>query len=237
MGARGTAVQQLLAALRPGNQELRAILEALDEDIDTLYTEDDVTAGTVAASKVVKVDANKDISAFRVLGAKDIDAGSSGVAGTVDVFPSTASKGKLAFAAADSAGDTTTTVINASQAGVRTYTIPDHGESASFMLKSVGSGAETAGAITLSKTVGKITTAALTTAQNAEYTITVTNTLCAAADHVFCSVANGTNTQGTPIVKTVTPAAGSFVIVLKNIHHAAEALNGTLVVSFQIVKA
>lgn len=64
----------------------------------------------------------------------NIDAGASGTAGTVDVFPTTASKGKIQLAAADSAGDTTTTITNASQAGARTYTIPDAGASASFVM-------------------------------------------------------------------------------------------------------
>lgn len=95
----------------------------------------DITAaGTVQASKAVVVDANKDAGDFRNLDAVNFDAGASGVAGTVDVFPSTASKGKLAITAADSAGDTTTTLVNASQAGARTYTIPDAGASASFVM-------------------------------------------------------------------------------------------------------
>lgn len=64
----------------------------------------------------------------------NIDAGASGTAGTVDIFPTTASKGKIALTAADSAGDTTTTIVNASQAGARTYTIPDAGASASFAM-------------------------------------------------------------------------------------------------------
>ncbi len=64
----------------------------------------------------------------------NIDAGASGTAGTVDVFPTTTAKGKIAISAADSADDTTTTITNASQAGARTYTIPDAGASASFVM-------------------------------------------------------------------------------------------------------
>lgn len=64
----------------------------------------------------------------------DIDAGASGTAGTVDIFPSTASMGKIALTAADNAGDTTTTIVNASQAGARTYTIPDAGASTNFVM-------------------------------------------------------------------------------------------------------
>jgi len=103
---------------------------------------DTVSAGTVKASKAVVVDSSKDIGDFRNLDAVNIDAGVSGTAGTVDVFPSTASKGKLAITAADSAGDTTTTLVNASQAGARTYTIPDAGASASFVMTA---GAQTVG--------------------------------------------------------------------------------------------
>jgi len=91
-------------------------------------------AGTVQASKSVVVDANKDAGDFRNLDAVNIDAGASGTAGTVDIFPTTASMGKVALTAADSAGNTTTTIVNASQSGARTYTIPDAGASASFLM-------------------------------------------------------------------------------------------------------
>ena len=100
-----------------------------------LIAVDITTAGTVEASKAVVVDSSKDISAFRDMDVVNLDAGSSGTAGTMDVFPSTASSGKLALTAADNAGDTTTTIVNASQAAARTYTIPDAGAStASFMM-------------------------------------------------------------------------------------------------------
>lgn len=95
---------------------------------------DGVTAGTVTASKAAVVDANKDLGDFRNLDCLNLDAGASGAAGTVDVFPSTASKGKLSITAADSAGDTTTRLVNASQAGARTYTIPDAGADADFVM-------------------------------------------------------------------------------------------------------
>jgi hypothetical protein len=93
----------------------------------------------------------------------------------------------------------------------------------------------TAGAATLAKTSGVITTEALTTAAGATYTLTLTNSKIAAADQVYVSVANGTNTAGMPVVCTVTPAANSVVIVLQNIH-SADALNGTLKISFALLK-
>jgi hypothetical protein len=104
------------------------------------------------------------------------------------------------------------------------------------VLTGVGTATATAGAATLAAVAGKVTTESLTTAQNLFYTLTITNTEIAAADAVFASVANGTNTQGTPMIVRVTPAAGSLVIVVQNKHASAEALNGTLVISFFAVK-
>lgn len=45
-------------------------------------------------------------------------------------------KGGLELKAADSAGNTITTIVNASQAAARTYTIPDAGASASFVMNA-----------------------------------------------------------------------------------------------------
>lgn len=99
-----------------------------------LNANDVTAAGTVEASKAVVVDANKDISTFRNVGVTNLDAGASGTAGTVDIFPSSATSGKIAITAADSAGDYTTTIVNASQAAARTYTIPDAGGAANFVM-------------------------------------------------------------------------------------------------------
>jgi hypothetical protein len=120
-------------------------------DLTELASLDFGTAGTVTASKMVVVDSNKDIGDFRNLDAVNFDAGASGTAGSVDVFPSTASKGKIAITAADSAGNTTTTITNASQSGARTYTIPDAGASASFVMTE---GAQTVNGV---KTLGSQT--------------------------------------------------------------------------------
>lgn len=95
-----------------------------------------------------------------------------------------------------------------------------------------GTATATAGAATLANRFGKVTSEALTTAQNAIYTLTITNTAVAATDMVFASVANGTNSAGTPIIGSVTPAAGSLVITVINQHASAVALNGTVKVSF-----
>jgi hypothetical protein len=96
---------------------------------------DGVTAGTVTASKAVVVDANKDIASFRDVTARNIDAGASGTAGTVDSFPSTASKGKLALVGVANDGDTTTTISNAAMGQASVVSIPDPGAAtANFVL-------------------------------------------------------------------------------------------------------
>lgn len=93
----------------------------------------------------------------------------------------------------------------------------------------------TAGAATLNKNAGVITSESLTTAAGAEWTLTLTNSAIAAADQVFASVQNGTNTTAMPYITTVAPAAGSVVIKVRN-GHASVALNGTVKVAFFVVK-
>lgn len=99
----------------------------------------------------------------------------------------------------------------------------------------VDSGTKTAtavaGAATLNKASGQITTESLTTAAAADYTLTVTDSAIAATDLVMASFQLGTNTTGTPVIRSVTPAAGSLVIKVYNAH-ASAAFNGTLVISF-----
>lgn len=92
------------------------------------------------------------------------------------------------------------------------------------------------GTATLNKASGKITTGALTTAAAATHVLTLTNSRIAAADQVYASVGKGTATTGTVAIADVLPAAGSVAITIQNIA-AAAAVNGTLVVSFFVVKA
>lgn len=92
-----------------------------------------------------------------------------------------------------------------------------------------------AGAATLSKSAGVVTSEALTTAAGGIYTLTLTNANVAAADQVFAGVANGTNTTGLPDILTVTPGAGTVVIVVGNVSTTA-AFNGTVKISFMVLK-
>lgn len=92
------------------------------------------------------------------------------------------------------------------------------------------SGTSSAGAVTLNKSAGLITTESVTTAAGSDYTLTITNSKVLASDLVFANVANGSNTGGSPCISTVTPAAGSLVI---KVHNAgAAAFNGTLKIGY-----
>lgn len=105
-------------------------------------------------------------------------------------------------------------------------------------LPAYASGTATAvtNAGTINTRVGKLTSEALVTAAGAAQVLTINSTAIAAADIVQASVANGTNTTGTPIVGRVTPASGSVAIEVRNIASAA-AFNGTVIVSFSALKA
>ena len=71
-------------------------------------------------------------------GTNEIDTlnlGQSGTAGTLKIYPSTASKGDLKIVATDNTGNTETTITNAAFGQATTLTIPDPGAaSASFVL-------------------------------------------------------------------------------------------------------
>lgn len=90
-----------------------------------------------------------------------------------------------------------------------------------------------AGAATLNRQTGVITTESLTTAAGASFTETLTNSEVAAADMCFASVTTGGT--GSPAVTKVTPAAGSLVIVVQNVH-ASAAFNNTLKIAYACFK-
>lgn len=112
---------------------------------------DGVTAGTAAANKAVVLNGSLGITTITsatittltsttanvpTVNATNVDAGASGTAGTVDIFPTTASKGKIALTATANTNNDTTTITNAAQGGAYTYTIPNLGASGNFVLAS-----------------------------------------------------------------------------------------------------
>lgn len=104
---------------------------------------DGVTAGTATASKALVLDSSKGISTITsatittltstTVNTTNIDAGASGTAGTVDIFPTTASKGKLQITCTDQTGNTTVTLTAGAMAAARTITLADPGGAASIL--------------------------------------------------------------------------------------------------------
>jgi hypothetical protein len=78
------------------------------------------------------------------LNALDLDLGSSGNAGSLDVFPTTASKGKIALTATNNAGNTTLAITNQEMAAARSLRIPDPLADADFLLGKQAAVARTA---------------------------------------------------------------------------------------------
>ena len=104
-----------------------------------------------------------------------------------------------------------------------------------FSILDNGAATAVAGAATLNQSAGVITSESLVTAFGADYVLTLTNSQIAAADLVFVSVNNGTNSTEGLAVNRVTPAAGSVAIRIRNTN-VATALNGTIKISFFTVK-
>ena len=96
-----------------------------------------VIAGTAVAATTARYRGTHTFDKIRVteLEQTNMDAGASdGTEGSVDIFPTTASKGKISITATDNTNNDTLTITNAAQGGAYTYTIPNAGESASFVM-------------------------------------------------------------------------------------------------------
>lgn len=146
-------LQKLASVLgRPAASEIRDLLDTGSplSATEVAYLTGAV-AGVPADSKCVVLGTSKALGTITTgtittLSCTDLDAGASGTAGSVDVFPSTSSKGKLSITAAANAADTTTTVNKASQAAARTYTLADALANADFILGQQAAVARTASA-------------------------------------------------------------------------------------------
>lgn len=102
------------------------------------------------------------------------------------------------------------------------------------MLLGCGTATGTSNASTLANKCGIITTESATTAAAATFTETITDTVVAATDICLASVT--TTGTGTPVITKVTPAAGSLVVIVGNVH-ASAAFNAVLLITFVCFKA
>lgn len=91
----------------------------------------------------------------------------------------------------------------------------------------------TTGAATLNAESGTITTEALTTAAQASYTFTLTNSSIVATSIILAVVDKGTATTGGLVQAYTTPAAGSAVMIFQN--PGSAAVNGTVKIRFLVI--
>ena len=105
--------------------------------------------------------------------------------------------------------------------------------------ESVGAVSQAVGittGVTLNRRKGVITTQTATAAADATHTFTVTNSLATATSNILVSIDNYSGTiatNGNPTVLVDNRTAGTFDIIIANTH-SANALNGTLVISYEI---
>ena len=145
----------------------------------------------------------------------NIQAGLSGTAGYLASFPATMAKGSLHVVGAASAGDTVTTITNASQAAARTYTIPDGGASSSFLLTNSG-GTQTIATGNLTLTLGNLTVsagniAATAGSVSAGTTVTAGTGITATTGNIVASTGNITATAGNIAATAGSLSAGTTV--------------------------
>ena len=89
--------------------------------------------GTLLVTGAQTFTGNTTLTGDLTVNGGDIDAGASGTAGSVDIFPTTASKGKLAITCTDQTGNTTVSLVAGAMAGATTITLRDPGSAASFV--------------------------------------------------------------------------------------------------------
>lgn len=192
-----------------------------------------VTPGTVAASKAMVVDANRDIATVRnltldgnfitgttILSEAELQKLDGVTAGTV-----TASKALVVDANRD-----ITTLRNVTMDGTLTF------NAGGLFNSDSGTATASAGTATLNKMAGKVTTNSMSTSPLNSFVLTINNSTIASTDMVFASVTNGTITTGIPLIGYITPGSGSVVIRIFNAD-SVNSFNGTVVVSFFVVKA
>jgi hypothetical protein len=101
------------------------------------------------------------------------------------------------------------------------------------LLATTAAGTEAANAVTINAPSGVITTSALTNAQNASYTITMTNSFITTTSRVFLQVDNATS-AGCPIAFVANPCTAS-TCVIKVVNPSTVALNAAVKIAFIVL--
>lgn len=97
---------------------------------------------------------------------------------------------------------------------------------------NVSTSTSAAGAVTLNAKAGIITTESLTTASQATYTLTITNSQVTVGDLVLGTIQNGSNTTGIPVLESVVPGAGILTVKIGNASTTTTPFGGSLKFSF-----
>lgn len=201
----------------------RAIRQAFESNATEYTGVTSATAGVVEAEKAVVVDAGKSIGDFANLDCTNLDAGKSGTAGSVDVFASTGSKGKLTVTCADQDGNTTVTLQPMAMGQATTVKIPDPGAATSYLMQMAAENDQKLVASTpteidnvadVSGRVQELTSSGAVTAgkQSVELnhaTVVVAATIADFANHQGLFVVKDTSASGTA-EHTLTLTAGTF---------------------------
>jgi len=108
------------------------------------------------------------------------------------------------------------------------------GQMTGSILLDRGTATSTAGAATINKQSGVITTEALTTAAAAAYAFTLTNSRIASTSIIVLTLMGGTNTTRGIELRAI-PGSGSATLSLYNNNVAGTALNGTLIFGFEVI--
>lgn len=84
--------------------------------------------------------------------------------------------------------------------------------------------------------VGTVVTDALVTKAGEKHPLSITDASIKATSLVWVSIKNGSNTQGSPVVVSVTPTDGAAIVEIMNLH-PKDDLNGTLNVALMVINA
>jgi hypothetical protein len=164
----------------------------------------------------------------------NLQAGASGVAGKLTIFPATAANGTFVLQALNNASNFAATLTNAAIGQATTYTLPDPVNATATIALTLGvNGTEGANAVTASGLDGVITTSSLNTAGGASYAITWTNTKIASTSKVLVTYNGGTNTTRNITIAAV-PGSGTATLTIYN-NTAATALNGTVIMHYFVI--
>lgn len=183
LGANGTGINKLDGTTAPG----------VDDDTTLNFAVGSIWIDVTGNAGYFCTDATEGAAVWTGFpSSTTVVAGGSGTAGHVDIYPTTASKGKTRYNAVDNTNNDTLTIQNAEMGQATTLTIPDPDASAAnYMLSPL---TRATNAITAFATGGQASAVALTSIFN---TITVCATaadsvkLPAATAGTFLAVSNG----------------------------------------------